>query len=74
MAPFDEQPTPAATGLLSIEDVAALLRCSPRHVRRLNKAQRMPPPIRLGSLVRWQLDALQTWITNGCPMPSGVQR
>lgn len=53
--------------LLSVRDVAALLNCSIRTVRRLNDAGRMPPPIRLGTLLRWQRSELLDWIKAGCP-------
>jgi len=41
--------------------------CSPRHIYRLADAGRMPSPIRLGSLVRWDLDEIDRWIAAGCP-------
>ncbi|MFU7558207.1 helix-turn-helix transcriptional regulator [Stieleria sp. JC731] len=53
--------------LLSIEDVAAELKCSPRHVQRLAESQRMPAPLKLGTLVRWSRSSIQSWIANGCP-------
>ncbi len=58
-----------ATGrtLGDVKAVAEKLDCSPRHVYRLADAAKMPPPIRLGSLVRWDLDAIDAWIAAGCP-------
>ena len=50
-----------------VQTVAAMLACSPRHVYRLADAERMPRPLRLGSLVRWDLDAIDQWIRAGCP-------
>jgi excisionase family DNA binding protein len=52
--------------LLDVRAVAALLDCSPRHVYRLSDAGRMPPPVKLGSLVRWPRQAIEDWITTGC--------
>ncbi len=52
--------------LLDVYGVAELLRCSRRHVYRMSDAGRMPPPIRLGTLVRWDRDALTRWIADGC--------
>jgi len=56
---------PAA--LLSVNDVAAMLSCSSRHLRRLLDAGAMPPAIRLGNLVRFRRDQIVAWIQSGCP-------
>jgi len=58
-----------ATGrkLGDVKAVAAKLDCSPRHVYRLADSDRMPRPVRLGTLVRWDLDELDRWIAAGCP-------
>ena len=53
--------------MLTIDDVAKLLQCSSRQVYRLSNAERMPRPVRLGSLVRWNRQALEVWISEGCP-------
>ncbi|MGA2062454.1 MAG: excisionase family DNA-binding protein [Thermoguttaceae bacterium] len=50
-----------------VETVADKLSCSSRHVYRLADAGRMPLPVRLGSLVRWDLDEIDVWISQGCP-------
>ncbi len=50
-----------------VRTVAGMPACSPRHVYRLADADRMPRPLRLGSLVRWDLDAIDQWIRAGCP-------
>ncbi len=62
--PLAEAPAPA---LLDVRGVARLLACSPRHVYRLSDAGRMPPPVRLGSLVRWVRQAIEHWLAEGCP-------
>jgi predicted DNA-binding transcriptional regulator AlpA len=60
-------PTDApVAALLDVRAVAALLDCSPRHVHRLADAGQMPPPVKLGALVRWRRDVLHTWIAGGC--------
>jgi len=33
----------------------------------MSDADRMPRPVRLGTLVRWDLDELDRWIVAGCP-------
>lgn len=62
-------PEPAdapAAQLLDVRAVAALLDCSPRHVYRLADAGHMPPPVRLGALVRWRRQDLDAWLAGGC--------
>ncbi len=53
--------------LMTIGEVAAVLRCSIRHVHRLKDSGRMPAPTRLGGLVRWNHATLVNWISEGCP-------
>ena len=59
--PHDEQST-----LLSVNDVATMLRCSVRHVRRLADGGVLPKPIKLGSLIRWRRCDIESWIAGGC--------
>lgn len=40
--------------------------CSTRHVYRLADGGKMPAPIKLGALVRWDLEVLDAWIAGGC--------
>jgi excisionase family DNA binding protein len=58
---------PSLQALLDVQAVAQLLACSPRHVYRLADAGKMPPPVRLGALVRWPRAAVEDWIAAGCP-------
>lgn len=62
------------SALLSVREVADLLGCSARHVYRMTDAGRMPPPVRLGSLVRWPRATLEEWVANGCPSVHGSGR
>lgn len=55
-----------AAQLLDVRSVAALLDCSTRHVYRLSDGGLMPPPVRLGGLVRWRRADIDTWLANGC--------
>lgn len=63
VATEDRQPA----ALLDVQAVAALLSCSTRHVYRLADAGRMPPPVKLGALVRWKIQSLEEWLAEGCP-------
>lgn len=67
MQATQSNPTNTPTKLLDVNQVAELLNCSPRHVYRLSDAGRMPKPLRLGSLVRWNRESLNEWIQAGCP-------
>lgn len=62
------------SALLDVKQVAAKLRCSPRHVYRLSDRGAMPPPVRLGGLVRWPNDLIDRWIAQGCPAQQRVGR
>jgi len=53
--------------MLSVRDVAKTLQCSDRHVTNLRKEGRMPPCIKLGTLVRWPRQVIEKWIAEGCP-------
>ena len=59
--------TELESALLDVRAVAKLLDCSPRHVYRLADSGRMPPPVKLGQLVRWGRAGLEGWIASGCP-------
>lgn len=52
--------------LLDVDAVASLLDCSARHVYRLADAGKMPPPVKLGALVRFSRRAVLDWIAGGC--------
>tara|TARA_B100000925_G_C21619680_1_gene308332 strand:+ start:89 stop:334 length:246 start_codon:yes stop_codon:yes gene_type:complete len=53
--------------MLTVDQLAAMLNCSSRHVYRLCDTKRMPPPVRLGMLVRWNRNVIDRWINAGCP-------
>ncbi len=59
-------PDQVAPALLDVRAVAALLGCSTRHVYRLATAGELPPPVRVGRLVRWPRQSVLEWIAAGC--------
>ena len=59
--------------MLTVDQVAQALGCSPRTVRRLTDTGRMPPPVRLGALVRWPRGIVETWISLGCPRATDME-
>jgi excisionase family DNA binding protein len=53
---------------LNVEQVAAVLGCSPRTVWRMVDRREIIAPRRCGRrIVRWSAKELQTWIAIGCP-------
>jgi excisionase family DNA binding protein len=59
--------------LIDIKQFAVKLGCSNKHVRRLADSGRCPPPIRLGKLVRWHRDVVDSWIAANCPVVRPVR-
>ena len=63
--------------LVSVEELARLLQISKRTISRDRLTGDVPPPVRVGKLVRWRLDIIVAWIADGCPhmddweMPNG---
>ena len=53
--------------MLTAQELGAVLRCSRRTIYRLIQAGHLPPPCRLGAMVRWSSSAVQAWIAAGCP-------
>lgn len=62
-----ESRSPVLAELLTISDVALMLSCSTRHLRRLIDARKCPAPVRLSTLVRLRRSDIERWIENGCP-------
>jgi excisionase family DNA binding protein len=63
-----------AAQLLDVQTVAEMLGCSQRHVYRLSDGGKMPSPIKLGALVRWNSSSIREWIDQGCPSVRTVKR
>ena len=60
------QSTQSNARLLDVQQVAEILGCSTRHVFRLSDSGKMPRPVKLGALVRWNRSAIEDWITGNC--------
>lgn len=65
--PKSPECSPARPAMLTVHDVARMLNCSARTVYRLCDSGRMPRSVKLGTLVRWQREAIEQWIAGGCP-------
>lgn len=57
--------------LLDVQELAQLLKCSPRHCYRLADRGALPRPLKLGALIRWSRSAIRKWIDEGCPVQRG---
>jgi predicted DNA-binding transcriptional regulator AlpA len=60
--------------LLDVHAVSEMCYCSTRHVYRLSDAGKMPRPVKLGALVRWNRSAIEAWIAAGCPAVRAATR
>ena len=52
---------------LTADEVAALLGVSRAHLWKLHSSGRLPRPIRLGRVVRWDRRAIEAWVEAGAP-------
>lgn len=53
-------------GLMTVEDIAKLLRVSVRTVWRLRRNGSLPRPVKIGGGVRWRMRDVKAWIEQGC--------
>ncbi len=51
----------------TLADLAAILRISTHHAKRLHLNGRLPAPTRYGRCVRWNLAELRAWFQAGSP-------
>ena len=49
--------------LITVGEVASLLRLHPKTVYRFIQREGFPRPVKIGAASRWDLAAVQTWIT-----------
>jgi len=66
--------TPSTPTFLTVDEVAAVLRCSTRSVYRLMDSGRILQPCRFGGLLRWNAAAFDAWVAGGCPAPRSSRR
>lgn len=67
-AQFAGQKPPEDRGLLiDMNQVAKLLKVSPRTVNKMEHCGEMPKAIRIARVVRWGYDEINQWIAAGCP-------
>lgn len=56
--------------LLTIRDLARILKLSPRSIWRLVRNRQLPGPLRIGGSIRWRAEEIVKWIANGCERDS----
>ena len=57
--------------LLTIRELAKVLKLSPRSIWRLVKNRELPAPVRIGGSIRWRADVITRWIDAGCQKSGG---
>lgn len=58
--------TKESSRLIRCGEVARIIGCSQRTVYRLVEEKRMPAPVRINSMVRFDRAKIEEWICNGC--------
>lgn len=53
--------------LLTIRELAAILKISQRSVWRLVSSGKLIQPLHIGGSIRWRQDEVLKWIEQGCP-------
>ncbi|HUU22880.1 MAG TPA: helix-turn-helix domain-containing protein [Phycisphaerae bacterium] len=53
--------------LLTSRQVSELVGVAPRTLWRYARSGRMPPPRKIGALVRFSRTEIEEWIADGCP-------
>lgn len=59
------------TLLIDSRHVAKMLKLSGRTIWKMQNNGDMPPPIRIGTSVRWRIEDLKKWVSDGCPARAG---
>ena len=63
-APASQADADPPDGTLTVPDLAALLKCSERHVRSLAAAGAVPGVMRVGRLLRFHRGVVRSWLAD----------
>lgn len=55
---------------VNARQLASLLQCSVNYVFVMKRGGKLPPPLRLPGILRWDKDVIAKWIDAGCPVPT----
>jgi len=53
--------------MLTVKEVAGLLKSSVRLVWKMRDSGRLPQPVKLSRLCRWRKADIEAWVRDGCP-------
>ena len=53
--------------MMTVGEIATLLNVGIATVWRMRDCGRIPPPLKIGAIVRWRRDDIERWIADGCP-------
>ncbi len=51
----------------TIRDLARMLQCSRRTIRRMKADGQLPDCVRVRGMVRWRCERVREWLDRGCP-------
>jgi predicted DNA-binding transcriptional regulator AlpA len=54
----------STASLVTADELATFLGCSPKHVQRIARRGVFPKPIRIGRLCRWQRHRVEQWLAD----------
>lgn len=63
-----------AIQMISVTEVAKILKVSTRSVWRLVSSRKIVLPVKVGGAARWRYDELRQWIDSGCPSQETVRK
>lgn len=58
---------PVELAMLTADEIARVVNCSPRTVHRLADEGVIPQPVRIGGMLRWRRPDIEGWIERACP-------
>lgn len=59
---------------VDVKELSLILSVSQRHIWRLNAAEKLPRPVRMGRSVRWCETDIQEWLDMGCPSRAAFEK
>ena len=68
-----QSPSSHCPQLLTVDEIARLLKVSNRTIWRMRSSGQLPEPVRIGGGVRWRQSEIKNWIEEGCPDQQSVQ-
>lgn len=57
--------------LLTVQELSRELRISVRQLWTMTSRGTLPPPVRIGRVVRWKVQDIENWVASDCPASEG---